>query len=76
MSAIFLTKEEVAELTGLKIKRRQVEQLRKMGLPFWLNAANAPIVPRSAIEGKVPSVPEVKPQWIPPGMRQASKDVK
>jgi hypothetical protein len=51
VSDTFLTREEVAELTGLKTKRRKVEQLRKMGLPFWLNAAEAPIVPRSAIEG-------------------------
>jgi hypothetical protein len=74
MSATFLTKDEVAELTGLKSKRRQAEQLRKMGLPFWINAAEAPIVPRSAIEGKVtPSLPKPKAQWIPPGMRPESK---
>lgn len=70
MSETFLTKEEVAELTGFKTKRRQTGQLRKMGLPFWLNAAEAPIVPRSAIEGKVTARPPVpKPQWVPPGLR-------
>jgi hypothetical protein len=72
MSDTFLTKEEVAELTGLKTKRRQVEQLRKMGLPFWLNAAEAPIVLRSAIEGKATMRPPApKPQWVPPGLRAA-----
>lgn len=68
MSDTFLTKDEVAELTGRKNKRLQVEQLRKMGLPFWLNAASAPIVPRSAIEGKR-AAPAEKPKWIPPGFR-------
>ena len=38
MSDMFLTKEEVVELTGWKNKKKQVEQLRKMGLPFWVNA--------------------------------------
>lgn len=72
MSGTFLTKDEVAELTGLKTKRRQVEQLRKMGLPFWLNAANAPIVPRSAIEGGRATAGQVRPPspWVPPGMRK------
>lgn len=70
MSGTFLTKDEVAELTGLKTKKRQVEQLRKMGLPFWLNAAEAPIVPRSAIEGKATARQATpKPQWVPPGLR-------
>lgn len=52
MSDMFLTKEEVVELTGWKNKKKQVEQLRKMGLPFWVNARDAPIIPRSAIEGR------------------------
>lgn len=65
MTDMFLTKEEVAILTGRKYKRLQIEQLRKIGLPFWVNAVNAPVVPRSAIEGgkKTPVAP--KPQWIP-----------
>lgn len=72
MSEAFLTKEEVAELTGLKAKRRQVEQLRKMGLPFWLNAACTPIVPRSAIDGGRGASAQAKPSspWVPPGMRK------
>lgn len=52
MSDMFLTKDEVAELTGRKVKSKQVEQLRKMGLPFWVNALNAPVVPRSAVDGR------------------------
>ena len=69
MSDTFLTKDEVAVLTGRKMKRLQIEQLRKMGLPFWINAANVPIVPRSAIDAKRVQISE-KPKWIPPGMRE------
>ncbi len=72
MSNTFLTKEEVAELTGRKQSRLQAEQLRKMGLPFWLNAANVPIVPRSAIDGKSKVVAAEKPKWVHPGMRTAA----
>lgn len=52
MSAVFLDGAEVAELTGRKIKSKQIEALRKMGLPFFVNACGKPVVSRSAIEGK------------------------
>lgn len=52
MSDIFLTKDEVAELTGRKFKSLQIAQLKKMAIPFWLDAMNVPIVPRSAIDGR------------------------
>lgn len=52
MSDLFLTKEEVAELTGRKVKSKQIEALRKMAIPFWLNACGKPVVPRAAIEGR------------------------
>ncbi|HJV75459.1 MAG TPA: DUF4224 domain-containing protein [Noviherbaspirillum sp.] len=52
MSAVFLESSEIAELTGRKIKSKQIETLRKMGLPFWINASGKPVVTRSAIEGK------------------------
>jgi hypothetical protein len=64
MSNMFLTKEEVTELTGRKTKSKQVEQLRKMPIPFWLNAAGAPIVARSTIEGKPTATPQ-RPTWEP-----------
>lgn len=47
----FLSQEDVAILTGRKIKSRQVEQLRNMGIAFYVNASGRPVVPRSSIEG-------------------------
>jgi hypothetical protein len=48
---IFLEPAEVRALTGKAQKTKQVEQLRKMGIPFFVNAAGHPIVARAAVEG-------------------------
>lgn len=50
--SIFLTCEDVAELTGRKNKSKQIEALRRMGLPFHVNAVGKPVVSVSAIEGR------------------------
>lgn len=52
MSEMFLTREEVADLTGRKVKKKQIEHLRTLGIVFWINALGVPVVPRSAIEGR------------------------
>ena len=36
MPGIFLTKDEIETLTARKIKRLQIEQLRRMAIPFWV----------------------------------------
>ena len=64
MSNMFLTKDEIATLTGRKTKSKQIETLRRMGLPFWVNANDAPVVPRTAIEGRREET-EPKPTWKP-----------
>lgn len=68
MSEMFLTTEEVAMLTGRKFKSKQIEQLRKMHVPFWVNAVNAPVLPRSAIDGSkaTPAPPPPTKQWVMP----------
>lgn len=64
---MFLTPEELAELTGIRggcrgrtRNSRQADQLRVMGIPFFLNAQGRPIVARSALEGqhKAPAEPK------------------
>jgi hypothetical protein len=65
LTELFLTKEDIAILTGRKMKRLQIEQLRKMGVPFFVNALNAPVVARSSIEGRPPTVGTPKPKWKP-----------
>lgn len=47
----FLTREEISILTGRALKSMQIEQLRRMGISFFVNGAGRPVVVRSAIEG-------------------------
>jgi hypothetical protein len=52
---MFLNPQEVAELAGRKIKKLQIEQLRWMGIPFYVNAIGRPIVVRAVPGGKEPT---------------------
>lgn len=70
--SMFLTKEELAILTGRKKKNLQLEQLRKMGVPFFVNAVGVPVVARVVIEGVPKAEPPLKVPWIPNVLRKAS----
>lgn len=63
--AMFLTADELAELTGRRIKSKQIEALRRMGLPFHVNAVGKPVVSAAAIEGRKQAAPSA-PAWQPP----------
>ncbi len=60
---IFLTPEDVAYLTGKKKKSCQVDQLREMGIPFYINAAGRPVVTKSALEDK--KIEKLDTEWKP-----------
>jgi hypothetical protein len=71
MSETFLTPEEVAELSGIRMGRNgksreemQVDWLRTSGIPFWTNARGRPIIARVAIEGR-PATEQPKKKWVP-----------
>lgn len=64
MSTTFLTQEEIAELTGRKVRSKQIEALRQMGLAFFVNPVGRAVVTRSAIEGR--SAPAKKPAPVKP----------
>ena len=64
--SIFLTKEDVADLTGWKTKAKQIDQLRAMRIIFWINGHGVPVVPRSAIEGPSAGKPEAKREKVIP----------
>lgn len=51
MNALFLTKEEICDLTGYKRHGKQCAALAKMGVPYRTNAAGRPIVVRAILEG-------------------------
>lgn len=64
--SIFLDAADIAQLTGRKFKSHQVSALRKMGLPFFVNAAGHAVVARSAVDARsaVAQAPE-KAAWVP-----------
>jgi hypothetical protein len=57
---MFLTPEEIAVLTGRKVRSKQIEALRLMGIAFFVNAVGKPIVAKAVIEGRPGSAPPVK----------------
>jgi hypothetical protein len=65
MDLMFLNRDEIATLTGRKSKGHQVDALRKMGIPFFVNACGQPVVTRVAVEGR-PHAVEPRPTWSPP----------
>jgi hypothetical protein len=64
MSATFFDGDEIAELTGRKMKSLQIKALRDMGIPFHVNATGHPVVCRSALEGGKAEAPQ-KRKWVP-----------
>lgn len=69
MAPTFLTPEEIAILTGRKMKSKQIESLRSMSIPFFINATGHPVVARSAVDGKADFEPQ-KPRWVPAVLRK------
>lgn len=66
----FLTPEEIAVLSGRKSKSRQIEALRAMGVPFFVNGIGHAVVARSVVEGGKGITEPPKKEWVPPGLRK------
>ena len=62
---LFLTLDEMRELTGYAIKARQIGQLRNMGIPFRVNGCGRPVVTRLAVTGGGEIAAEAIPAWRP-----------
>lgn len=62
----FLTPEEIKILTGWTSPKKQIEQLRKMGIPFYCNGRGKPIVVRAILDsGKTKTPENTTPKWNP-----------
>lgn len=68
MSALFLTAEEIKELTGTRIKSRQLEVLRQNSIGFVKNANGSPVVVREALVQSMSGVQQ-KPKASAPNLR-------
>jgi hypothetical protein len=62
---MFLTEKEVSDLTGYKQPSKQVEMLRRQGIPFHVNAAGHPKIARAIIEGKTAKPEPTQKTWTP-----------
>lgn len=61
----FLTRDEIAELTGARTKRRQISVLVRNGIRHTINAAGWPMVARAVIEGGAQSDAQPARAWKP-----------
>lgn len=61
----FLEDWEIIKITGKRAKGKQIDQLRRMGMPFLVNATGHPVVTRSALEGRREAPQPVKQAWVP-----------
>lgn len=52
MPNLFLTRDEMQVLTGRRMKSKQIEALRRMGVQFWVNASGHPVVSVATVEGR------------------------
>lgn len=67
MSSIgFLGEEDLRQLTGWRIKSRQIAWLRAEGIPFRVNATGHPVVTWSSVEGRqAVAEPAAAQVWTP-----------
>ncbi|WP_286997429.1 MULTISPECIES: DUF4224 domain-containing protein [Comamonas] len=70
--ALFLSPEEIKELTGIRQGKNgrtrealQAAALRTMHIPFYVNAAGRPIVARAVIEGATTKQEMAPAVWEP-----------
>jgi hypothetical protein len=61
----FLDDDALRKLTGYKVARLQIDQLRRLGLPFFVNGHGKPVVPRSAVEGSRAKPKQKESAWHP-----------
>lgn len=66
MMGMFLTPEELIDYTGRKLKSKQIEALKRMGVPFRVNACGRPVVTTMAVEDSRQPPPKLEPQWEMP----------
>jgi hypothetical protein len=67
----FLEQAEIATLTGRKFKSRQIDPLRRMAIPFFVNATGHPVVARGDLRCR-PAEAEQKKDWVPKVLRTRS----
>lgn len=65
---IFLTKDQVIQLTGRRSPRKQIEALRSMTIPFFVNSQGRPIIALTTIIGNKKGDQNFKKEKWAPGL--------
>lgn len=65
INPLFLSTQELRELTGFALKDKQIAQLRIMGIAFRINGCGKPVVTRAAVEGGQSPVAATTQAWKP-----------
>ena len=63
-----LSEDDLEKLTDWKHSKKQIEQLRKQGIPFFVNGKNKPVVLTSSLDiaEHKSIVKQVQSKWSPP----------
>jgi len=60
---MFLTDQEIFELTGRRQRTKQISWLLKNGIKHFINGIGRPVVPRAIIESSSSVPVEIAPRW-------------
>lgn len=63
--SLFLAPADLVIYTGRSQKSKQIEALRKMAVPFTVNACGKPVVARAVVEGRKDAPKPAAPRWQP-----------
>lgn len=62
---MFLTEDELVELTGFRQPAKQCAHLKAQRIPFYTNRAGHPRVARAVLEGRKVVAPKQAATWSP-----------
>jgi hypothetical protein len=65
-TSVFLLGPDLVIFTGRSQKSKQIEALRRMAVPFTVNACGKPVVARAVVEGRK-DAPKPSATWEPKG---------
>lgn len=69
---MFLTRDELKQLTGTADRKRQAECLRANRIPFYLDVLGRPVVARSVFDGQRPAEAKPDERWSGPSFLGAA----
>lgn len=63
METQFLTKEDMIRLTDYKLPSKQIEVLRKNGIPYTVDRCGHPVVMKASLSERGKVSGQIEPDW-------------